>query len=244
MLERRIEEASLNSWPALQQMLFDGWIIRFAGGYTKRANSVTPMYPSEISLQEKIAFCEKLYQDQHLPTIFRLPSFSADTLALNDLLAQRDYRFADKTLVLSTTPLPRQRSLDSSFQAVSLEEWLPFYSEINQADMKAQASHHAILRQIVANTLFAVYYDHATPVACGLGILEHDVFGIFDITTHPAHRKRGYGTQLVRNMLDWAAEKGANRAYLQVVNTNRSALHLYTKFGFQEIYHYWYRIQS
>lgn len=80
MLERRIEEASLNSWPDLQQMLFDGWIIRFAGGYTKRANSVTPVYPSEIPLQEKIAFCEKLYQDQHLPTTFRLPSFSATSI--------------------------------------------------------------------------------------------------------------------------------------------------------------------
>src|SRR5690348_18493594 len=103
MLERRIEEAALNSWPALQQVLFDGWISRFANGYTKRANSVTPVYPSYLPAREKIAFCEQRYRELHLPTIFRLPSSSDDTQVLDDLLGQRDYRFADLTLVLSTT---------------------------------------------------------------------------------------------------------------------------------------------
>ena len=75
MFERRIEEAGLNSWPALQQLLFDGWLVRFAQGYTKRANSVTPLYPSLQPYEEKIAWCEHIYKEKQLPPVFRLLYF-------------------------------------------------------------------------------------------------------------------------------------------------------------------------
>lgn len=90
---------------------------------------------------------------------------------------------------------------------------------------------------------YALYVEDTTPVACGVGVLEHEVFGLFDIITHPAHRRKGYATALVGGMLAWASQQRANRAYLQVVSTNQQALRLYAKFGFQEMYHYWYRIQ-
>lgn len=244
MLERRIEEASLNSWRTPQQMLFDGWVIRFARAYTKRTSSVTPVYPSLLPIAEKIAFCEQYYHEHGLPTIFRLPSFSAEAHILEDTLIQRDYQRIDLTLVLSTPLVPLQISQDLAMLAVSLQEWLPIYSQFSQVSEERQASHRAILQQIVHQPLFALYTMHDVPVACGLGVLEHELFGLFDIVTHPAHRNQGYGTALVSGMLDWARVEGANRAYLQVVSTNQQALRLYAKFGFQEIYHYWYRVQT
>lgn len=98
MFARRIEEASLNAWPALHQLLYDGWIIRLSNGYTKRANSVTPLYPSALEVEENIAYCERLYRQQGLPPIFRLTSHACPP-GLDEALAARGYRVVDPTLV-------------------------------------------------------------------------------------------------------------------------------------------------
>ena len=80
-------------------------------------------------------------------------------------------------------------------------------------------------------------------MACGLGVLEHETFGLFDIVTDPAQRRNGHGTQLVVSMLDWGKLHGAQHAYLQVIGTNLAAQQLYAKLGFQASYQYWYRAQ-
>jgi len=67
---------------------------------------------------------------------------------------------------------------------------------------------------------------------------------LFDIVTHPNFRNRGYGRQLVLDLLSWGKERGARIAYLQVMLDNAPALRLYSKVGFEEIYRYWYRIKQ
>ncbi len=51
-----LEELSLNAWPSHQTLLLDGWIIHLANGYTRRANSVNPLYPGNQALDQKINF--------------------------------------------------------------------------------------------------------------------------------------------------------------------------------------------
>jgi hypothetical protein len=99
MLPRRLEEVAMNAWPALQQMLFDSWIVRFAQGYTKRANFVNPLFESHLDVVGKIAACERLFAAKDLPTVFRLTPFVLPP-QLDEVLAQRSYGVIDQTLVM------------------------------------------------------------------------------------------------------------------------------------------------
>ena len=40
-----LESRLLNAWPSFDYQTYDGWILRLANGYSKRANSVTPFLP-------------------------------------------------------------------------------------------------------------------------------------------------------------------------------------------------------
>ena len=42
-LVRGLESRLINAWPSFDYQTYDGWMVRFAGGYSKRANSATPL---------------------------------------------------------------------------------------------------------------------------------------------------------------------------------------------------------
>ena len=70
----QVEETCRNAWPALRQVLLDGWVLRFSDGLTRRANSANPL-PADFNRADAlIPACEALYRRQLLPTIFRVPS--------------------------------------------------------------------------------------------------------------------------------------------------------------------------
>ncbi|HLG78243.1 MAG TPA: GNAT family N-acetyltransferase [Ktedonobacteraceae bacterium] len=244
MFERRIEEATLNSWPALQQHLFDGWVIRFAQGYTKRANSVTPLYPGLLPTEDKIAYCEHFYQQKEQPTIFRLLSFSTESIRLDQRLAQRGYRILDRTHVWSLQRPANPLADQSSVHMLPLTDWFPIYRQFDAKYSELQHIHRELLERIQHPSIYATLYQHDVPVACGLGVLEHEALGLFDIVTDAQQRRKGYGTQLVAGMLDWGWQHGAQYAYLQVIETNQIAQRLYARLGFQPTYQYWYRRQE
>lgn len=92
-----LEETSLRAWPSVETEEYDGWILRFAEGYTKRtkrANSVNPLYGSAIDLFEKIAYCEK-YADHGLPAVFKL-TLESTSQGLENVLAEQGYDRLDE----------------------------------------------------------------------------------------------------------------------------------------------------
>lgn len=245
MLDRRIEEASLNAWPALQQILFDGWILRFAAGYTKRANSVNPLFASHIDLEEKVAFCEAAYADKGLAPIFRLTPFSTPP-ALDPFLARRGYDRVDPTSVLHLDLrqyIAQPAKGTANLHDRGIDDWLNAYGAFVASSPQAQQTHRQMLQVIPGRRFLACLLDGTEIVACGLGVVEGEYLGLFDLIADPRRRGQGYGSQLIQGLLAWGRHSGASHAYLQVMVSNVPARRLYERLGFAELYGYWYRVR-
>jgi len=124
----------------------------------------------------------------------------------------------------------------------SLEPWLEIFSQLSGNSLEKQPLHKKILEMIPSAPLFGSRQIAGQSVTCGLGVLHKNYFGLFDIVTHPDYRNQGLGRKFVTEMLHWGKERGARVAYLQVMESNAPALHLYEKLGFGDLYHYWYRV--
>ena len=240
---KRIEEISLNAWPALQQVLYDGWILRLAKGYTKRANSVNPLYTSSLDLEKKVVYCEEFYTARSLRPVFRLTPFSSPP-NLDHFLIQRNYQVLDRTLVmvLDLERLDIQPKPEAEILSKGIDEWMEIFYQVSAASIADHEVHKEIL-EAISTERYLVALQHASAYqACGLGVQEGEHIGLFDLITDSEARRKGFGTQIVLTILDWARERGARYAYLQVVEKNSAARKLYQKIGFKELYNYWYRV--
>lgn len=237
-----IEELSLNAWPSLQTLLVDGWVLRFANGYTKRANSVNPLYASTNDVEAKIQFCEEIYRRHNLPVVFKMTA-AAQPADLDARLDARGYAIDSPTSVQTMDLREGAWSSDARLDATLTEEWLAAFCRLSAIDDARQAALRQMLASIVPQKCFAARLDAGQIVACGLGVRQGAYIGFYDIVTDKPFRQRGYGKQLMQSLLAWGKQNGARRAYLQVLLNNPPALRLYAQLGFKEVYQYWYRIK-
>lgn len=240
------DEIMLNQWQPLQTILYDGWILRFADGYTKRANSIQPLYPSSLDIREKIRHCEELYGSHGQRTVFRLSSLTTP-VDLDDILHEEGYEAIDlcsiQSVDLSKVQFNRPVTAEVRMDDQINDEWIEQYCELNSVEDR----HKPTMKRMLSNRcsvkgFFTLYQDGAA-VACGLGMVERRCLGLYDIVTHPNYRNLGLGEQLVSSILRWGRERGAEHATLAVLKENTPALRLYSKFGFIDNYEYWYRVK-
>jgi ribosomal protein S18 acetylase RimI-like enzyme len=239
---RLIEELSLNAWRALQTVLYDGWLLNFANGYTRRANSVQTLYPSTLDLEEKIDYCEALYTARGLNTVFKLTG-AEQSPDLEVALIRRGY-VQDSSVSIQTRSLldvpPSLASTDVEIETNLTKVWLADFCRLRDIEAKHLSTMRAMLSNIVPQAgFFRLLLDNEV-AAVGLGVVEHGYVGLYDLTTDVSLRNRGFGTQLILSIFKWGREHGAHTAYLQVAHGNTHALNLYHKLGFREVYRYWY----
>lgn len=239
---KQFEQISMNAWPALQTILYDGWILRFANGVTRRANSIVPLFGSNLDIDEKITYCEDIYHENSLSVRYKMTA-SVSPIDLDSVLSNRGYEYRDETS-LQTMLIKNCNYIGSA--AVEIREkfddaWLSRYRQFSGYDQNELFVRRKIYEQIRHKCCYLSLLSENNFVGCGLGVLENAFLGIFDIVVMPGFRKNGFGRMIVDSLLDWGKKNGATTAYLQVLADNLPAISLYRKMGFKEKYTYWYR---
>lgn len=245
-LIRQLEEISGNGWTAPHQQMYDGWLVRYANGYTRRANSVYPLYRGNMSLTDKIAYAEQFYAQRGLPTVFKLTE-AAEPPELDSALAECDYSVSGRTSVqvraltgaTLSHPIPAEM-LDTRPYASRL--WLDAVYEMNAVRPIYQPVLHDMLtKYLLMPSHFVLLWQETRVIAAALMVFERGYAGIFDVVVHPEWRARGVGRALMEYLLVAAQQSDAHTAYLQVAYENTRAWRLYERLGFHEEYRYWYR---
>jgi N-acetylglutamate synthase len=261
----RLEEFSLNAWPALTTLHVDGWVLRLANGYSRRANSVQALYPGSRPLEEKIRAVEAVYRGRGQPVVFKLTP-AAQPAELDESLAALGYTLAAPTSVQAvelddgrpTTddrPLGRGVRVGAGglgeapgtavIEGALTDAWARAYGALSGVAARHLTTMRQMLGSLVPVHGFALQCDaRGEPLACGLAVVEAGHVGLFDIVTHPAHRREGHARRLMGDLLRWGMDHGAHTAYLQVMLDNAPALRLYEALGFEEVYRYWYRVSE
>jgi ribosomal protein S18 acetylase RimI-like enzyme len=238
----RVEETCLNAWPALRQVLFGGWVLRFSEGLTRRANSVNPLRGPRETDDGLIAACEALYQRRQLPTIFRLPSIIDPDLdeRLDALGYGREsesrVRYGDLTAI--------ERASDASVQLLPrpTREWFAAMAALQNHIAEQRRTYRRIVGSIAIRAAFAALSIDGQFVALAYGAVHDRLLCYESVITDPRRQRRGYARRVVASLADWAKGEGAEGACLEVEARNIDALALYDAVGLKtELYRYHYR---
>ena len=236
-----LERRAFQAWPALETRANYGWVQRFAGGYTKRANSINAIEHGADFTPAVMAELERPYGERGQPPIWRLTPLAPPEA--DAVLAGRGYRRIDHSLVQRAhlddrfTPDPEVRIASSPSP-----RWLAGFAGLSPVAPHHRQTMTRMLSSIAAPVGFASVEDDGEPLAFALGVVDGDHVGLFDVLVAPAARRRGLARRLTQSIGAWGRGHGARFAYLQVVATNIAALPLYAELGFETVYSYAYRV--
>jgi N-acetylglutamate synthase len=239
VLAWRVEETCLNAWPALREVLLDGWLLRFSEGLTRRSNSANPLRPVAGAPQRD---CEALYRRQALPTIFRVLSLIDP--AVDQRLAAAGYTREGESCVLygPINNIAAAQDRDVRVLPHATAEWFTAMAALqNQADAEAR-TYRRIVGQLAIPAGFAMLADDRDVVALAYGALHNGLLCYESVITDNRRRRSGFGRRVVTGLAAWAKKQGALGACLEVEAPNTAARALYEAVGLKtELYRYHYR---
>lgn len=210
---RNLEHAAALGWPGAEHRWVHGWFVR-RGGATRRANSAVPL---RFTSHREIVEVARWYADRGVPALISAP----DRLFRVPAGIPTDA----ENLVMATDLAHTGEDSDLEVLSRPDDRWLRLYQ-----------------RDVPVDVLTAVV-DGEVRFGCLSGAAVGRVAiteapdgtrwaGVTAVRVAESARRRGLARRLCAGLLDWAAQRGATRGYVQVLAENTAARSLYESMGF------------
>lgn len=238
----RVEETCFRAFPALRQANVGDWLLRFAGGVSRRANCANPRRVRPAGDEGVVAACRALFRDQGLPVIFRIPSLV--DAGMDRLLERLGYAAEGETLTLHGELDGASGGTDAAVELVPRPEpeWVAAMARLQGHEGEKAVTYGRIVGAVAVPAAFATLRRDGAAAALAFGVVHDGLLCFESVVTGAEHRGRGYARRVLAALIDWGARSGAHGMCLQVQADNDPAIALYRGLGLKtELYRYHYR---
>jgi ribosomal protein S18 acetylase RimI-like enzyme len=235
------ELRSLADWPPLETERLGGWLLRASGGFSARGNSALVAGDPGLPLAEALDRVVGFYARRDLPAWSQVVvgSPEADAFAAAGWTTARageaDTCFqmasvaqASRAVRRSLRGSPAGDGVDCTLSDRLPQSWLSHDERLRAYVDVARP----VLEGPEQVGFLTVREAPDEVVAAGRVSTDGDWAGITDVWVAPARRRQGLALLVMRELLEWSAERGATTAYLSVLGDNTGALALYDRLGF------------
>jgi N-acetylglutamate synthase len=238
-------------WQAAEQDWLGGWLLRASGGFTGRANSVLAVGEPGMPMHVAVLEVSDWYADRGLRPMAASPEPRLDEDDTEQLLAAAGafesagwLPIAGAGATVMTAPTGELRGagrglpdgLSSRLQQSPDAEWLSHYNyrgrPVPQDGVRLLLS--------APEQVFASILDGERVVAVARGSLAERWAGVTATEVDPDYRRKGLAGALIAVIAEWAWQRGARSAFVQVAETNQIAHRFYLSAGFEPHHTYAY----
>jgi ribosomal protein S18 acetylase RimI-like enzyme len=210
---RNLEHAAALAWPGVEHSRVGGWLLRYGQGITRRANSAVPL---GVSAAGEIGAVVDWYSARGVSPLVAAP---------DRLLRIPRGVPTDAETVIMTGELGSGGSGAVDIAAWPDADWLRLYERSVPVD---------VLTAVVDGE---VAFATTGGAAVGRAAVTDAPDGTRWVGLSAVHvvekaRRRGLARDLCAALLAWGGERGATRAYVQVLADNTAASRLYESMGF------------
>lgn len=243
-MERRtlqeLDKVAAWAWPAFVVADVDGWLWRYSGGGSKRANSVLAIGWRGHDVERSIELVEKLYAERSAPPQFNVGS-ACDPPDLDRILEDRGYIAHEPVTtmvkeVAAAVAVPPEvvRAQEPS------DGWMETYTSVISASRKPQAPQ--LVARVPRPRAFFSCIRESRVTSAGLGVAKDGIAVVECMATRADARRTGGARSILAGIEAWAGEQGARIIFLQAVTANAPAIALYKGAGYVPVMQATYRV--